>query len=154
MPSLHCWAFCSCCKQGLLFFPCWDFSLRCLLFLWSTGFNSCDIQAQLLYGMWDLPEPGIKLMSNALASRFFFFFFFNWRIISLCIDHRYTSIPSLLNLPPTPLHPLRLSQSTSLSSLCHTANSRWLPALHMVMYMFPCYSLNSTEFLTTGSKVF
>ncbi|KAI4543884.1 hypothetical protein MG293_006678 [Ovis ammon polii] len=31
------------------------------------GFSSCDIQAQLLCGMWDLPEPGIKLMSNALA---------------------------------------------------------------------------------------
>ena len=116
VPSLHCWAFCRCCKQGPLFFPCWDFSLRCLLFLWSTGFSSCDIQAQLLCGMWDLPEPGIKLMSSALASRFFFFFFFNWRIISLqhcldfchtstCIDHRYTYIPSLLNLPPTS-HPI------------------------------------------------
>ena len=49
-----------------------------------------------------------------------------------------TSLPS-----PTPSHPFRLSQSTSLSSLCHTANLHWLSILHMVMYMFPCYPLNS-----------
>ena len=30
----------------------------------------------------------------------------------------------------------RLSQSTSLSSLSHTANSHWLSVLHMVVYMF------------------
>ena len=50
--------------------------------------------------------------------------FFNWRIIALqycvgsChtptwISHRYTYVPSLLNLPPPSLsHPSRLSQST------------------------------------------
>ena len=53
----------------------------------------------------------------------FFFknlFIFNWRIIVLqycvgfChistrISHRYIYIPSILNLPPTPYHPSRLS---------------------------------------------
>ena len=127
----------------------WD---RRLLFLWSTGFNSCDIQAQLLYGMWHLPEPGIKPMSNALASRFIFLFiylFFNWRLITLqycldfchtstCIDYQYTYVPSLP--PPTPSHSLRLSQSTTLSSPCHIANSHWLSVLHALMYKFPCNS--------------
>ena len=40
--------------------------------------------------------------------------------------------------PLTPSHPSRLSQSTGLNSLSHTENSHWL---HIVMYMFSCYSL-------------
>ena len=44
--------------------------------------------------------------------------------------------------PPSPSHPSRLSQSPDLSSLSHTANSHWLSILHMVVYMFPCYSLH------------
>ena len=47
--------------------------------------------------------------------------------------------------PPTPSHPARLTQSAGLSSLSHTANSQWLPILCMVMYMFPSYSLNSSQ---------
>ena len=54
---------------------------------------------------------------------FFNVFIFNWRIINLhycvgfChtstwISHSYTYVPSLLNLPPTPSHPSRLSEST------------------------------------------
>ena len=62
------------------------------------------------------------------------------------IGHRYTYAPSLLNpLPaPTPSPPSRLSQSPSLSSPSHAANSHWLSVLHMVMYTFPCYSLKSS----------
>ena len=69
-----------------------------------------------------------------LASFFFFFFLiFNWRIIALqccagfClttmwISHKYTYIPFLLNLLPTPTNSQtsRLSQSTGLNSLCYT----------------------------------
>ena len=33
--------------------------------------NSCGSQALLLHDMWDLPRPGIKPMSPALAGRFF-----------------------------------------------------------------------------------
>ena len=53
-------------------------------------------------------------------------------------------IPSLLSLPPTltPSQPSRWSQSTRLSSLCYTANSRLLSILHMVTYLYQCYSLN------------
>ena len=33
--------------------------------------NSCSTQAYLLRGMWDLSRAGIKLVSPALAGRFF-----------------------------------------------------------------------------------
>ena len=46
-----------------------------------------------------------------------------------------SSWPSLP--PPTPCHTLKLSQSTYLSSLSHTANSHWLSILHTVVYTFP-----------------
>ena len=49
---------------------------------------------------------------------------------------------SCTHLPSSPAsHPFRWSQSTGLSSLHHAANSHWLSILHMVMYMFQCYSL-------------
>ena len=32
--------------------------------------SSCGIQAQLLHGMWKLPEPGIEPISPALAGGF------------------------------------------------------------------------------------
>ena len=48
----------------------------------------------------------------------------------------YMSAPSWTSLPlPTPSHLSRLSPSTVLSSLHHTANSHWLPILHTVMYV-------------------
>ena len=65
--------------------------------------------------------------------------FLNWRIIALqycagfChastwIPHGiHMSSPSWTSLPsPTQSHPSKLSQSTQLSSLCHTANPHWL----------------------------
>ena len=60
---------------GYSLLQCTGFSLRWLLWLQSMGsshmgFSSCDSQAQLLYGMWDPPGPGIKLVSPALAGRF------------------------------------------------------------------------------------
>ena len=52
------------------------------------------------------------------------------------ISHRYTYVPSLLNLLPslTPFGLSGSSQSTRLSSICHTANFRWPSILYMVMY--------------------
>ena len=49
--------------------------------------------------------------------------------------HRYTYVPSLLNPLPSlsPFHPSRLSQSTELSFLCHTANFYLLSVLPVVM---------------------
>ena len=83
--GLHCctWAFSGCDEQGLLF------SYGALLLivvaslvakhgLWGSwasvvpvrGLSSCSLWAQLLRGMWNLPRPGIKSMSSALAGGF------------------------------------------------------------------------------------
>ena len=86
---------------------------------------------------------------------FFSIFVFNWKIIALqycvgfChmstwISHRYTYVPSLWECPPTPPHPSRLWQIPGLSSPSHAGNSHWLSVFHVVMYMFPCYSLHSS----------
>ena len=52
---------------------CAGFSLSRPLPLWSTGsrrsLSSCGSRAQLLRGMWDLPRPGLKPVSPALAGR-------------------------------------------------------------------------------------
>ena len=83
---------------------------------------------------------------------------FYWKVIALqyCVGfciHQHESVrgthmstPSWTSLPnPTPSHPARLSQSTGLSSLCYTANSHWLSAIHMVIYMFPGYALHPSH---------
>ena len=62
---------------------------------------------------------------------------------STWISHRYTHTPSLLNArPPSPSssHPSGVPQSTGLSSLYHL-----LRILHIVMYLFPCHSPNSSH---------
>ena len=54
----------------------------------------------------------------------------------------HMSPPSWTSLPlPSPSHPSRLLQSPALNALSHRANSHWLSILHMVIYMFPFYSL-------------
>ena len=61
--------------------------------------------------------------------------------------------PSWISLPlPTPSHPSRLSQSPSLSSLLLFSNFHWLSILHMVMCMFPWYSMN--PFISWTSYLF
>ena len=35
------------------------------------GLSSCDAQASLLHGMWDLPGSGIEPLSPSLVDRFF-----------------------------------------------------------------------------------
>ena len=49
--------------------------------------------------------------------------------------------------PPSPAasHLSRLSQSTRLSSMHHTASSPWLSTLHMTMYMFGSISLHWSQ---------
>ena len=61
----------------------------------------------------------------------------------------HRSPPSLTSLPSAQSHPSRLSQRNGLSPLHHTANSHWLPILHMVMYNFPCYSLSPSHSVST-----
>ena len=56
----------------------------------------------------------------------------------------HMSHPSCTLLPPlSPLHPSRLSQSTSFGFPYNTANSHWFSVLGMVMCIFQCFSLKS-----------
>ena len=74
-------------SRGYSLLWCTGFALQWLLLLWSmgsrrTGFSSCgsraqecrlsscDARAQLLRGLWDLPRPGLKPVSPALAGGF------------------------------------------------------------------------------------
>ena len=122
--------------------------------------NMCPLIIVLLHPLWDwfgrVSWIGIidvltkHTGAFSLAPLFFFVnvFSFHWRIIALpcCFghtSHRYTYVPFLP--PPIPSHPARLSQSTSLSSLYHTANSHRLFVLHVVTCMFPCSSLSASH---------
>ena len=57
----HCGGF-SCCRA-------WALGARASVVV-AHGLSSCGARALLLRGMWDLPGPGIKPMSPALAGRF------------------------------------------------------------------------------------
>ena len=50
---------------------------------------------------------------------------------------------SWISLPHNPT-PLSCHKASGLRSLHHTANSHWLSTLHIVTYMFQCYSFNSS----------
>ena len=88
----------------------------------------------------------------------------NWRIIplqhcdGLChtstwINHRHTCVPSFLNPLPTSLPAPGGHRGLALGALGHTSNSHWLSVLHMVTYMFQCYSLESSHSLPLCPKV-
>ena len=62
-------------SRGYPSLRCAGFSLRWLLFVAEHGLQACRLSscgagAQLFYGMWDLPRPGIEPMSPALADGF------------------------------------------------------------------------------------
>ena len=68
-------AFSSCSKRGLLFIAVRGplaiaASLVAEHRLQTRRLSSCGARAQLLRGMWDLPRPGLKPVSPALAGRF------------------------------------------------------------------------------------
>ena len=104
---------------------------------------------------WDDQKPA--MWPGKAAFLFFFFNVFNWRIITLqycdgfCHTWVWISIyvfmcPPILNppshLPPHPI-PLGCPRAPALDALLHASNLDWSPVLHMVMYMFQCYSLKS-----------
>ena len=58
----------------------------------------------------------------------------------------YMCPPIWTPLPPPFLpYPSGLSRSTSLGALLHASNLQWSSVLHMVIYMFQCYSLKSSH---------
>ena len=68
-------AFSSCGKQGPLFIAVWGpltvaASLLAEHRLQTCRLSNCGSRAQLLRGMWDLPRPGLKPVSPALAGGF------------------------------------------------------------------------------------
>ena len=74
-----------------------------------------------------------------------------YRIVSVSAIHEHESaigihyVRSLLNLSPTslPIPPLLVVTEHQVWTSCvHTANSHWLSILHVIMYMFLCYSFN------------
>ena len=66
--ALHCGHF-SCC--GVWALGPWHMGFHsCSPLDLELRFSSCGAQAQLLHGMWDLPGPGIELMTPALAGEF------------------------------------------------------------------------------------
>ena len=96
---------------------------------------------------------------NHLYSLFKGIIYFIWMIITLqycdgfChtstrIGHRYTCVsPSILNPFPLPSHPIPLGcpRALALDILLQISNSHWSSILHMVMYMFQCYSFKSSH---------
>ena len=62
-----------------------------------------------------------------------------YNIMLVSAIHEHESAIALHMSPPT--CPSKLSQSSSLSSLSHTANSHWLSILYMVVYIFPYFVL-------------
>ena len=68
-------AFSSCCKRGPLFIVvCGPLTIVASLVaehkLQTRRLSSCGTWALLLHGMWDLPRPGLKSVSPAMAGRF------------------------------------------------------------------------------------
>ena len=72
---------------------------------------------------------------------------------SVCINHRYTCVPSLLKLSPTshPLPPLQVITEPQFE-FPESPYSKFPVAiyLHMLVYMLPCYSLHSSHPLPLG----
>ena len=126
----------------------------------------CSLPGSSIHGIfqarvleWGAVAFSVEVSKVELLLFFLFFFFvllfligwkllYNVLLVSAIHQHESTigihNVPSLLNSLTHPPHPTsRLTQSTKLSSLsCHTVNSHWLSILHMVIYLFPCYSLN------------
>ena len=84
--------------------------------------------------------------------------YFKWRWITLqycggfChtstwISHGCTCIPLSQTLlsPPSLSHPSGCPSAPALSALFHASNLDWSSILHMVIYMFQCYSLKSSH---------
>ena len=71
-PPCLAWAFCGCGQQGLLSHcrargsHCGSLSCGRAQSLGNSGFSIWGTSAEVLYGMWNLPGPGIEPVSSAL----------------------------------------------------------------------------------------
>ena len=99
-------------------------------------------------------------MTKWLTYTFFFFSFIyiHWRLITLqycscfChtliwISHGFTCVPHPeppFHFPPHPI-PQGLPSAPALSTLSHASSLDWWSILHIIIYMFQCYSLKSSH---------
>jgi len=134
-------------------------------------------QARILSGLpfpspGNLPDPGIEPMSSycirvpfSTSGPTLVFFFisiklFYWRIITLqyCdgFCHTSTWISCAFHVSPNPetpshlpphLIPLGCPRALALGALLHASNLHWSSVLHIVIYIFQCYSLKSNHSL-------
>ena len=113
-----------------------------------------DWEESSLYRLHKYYPSSIYVISNL----FIYFYYFNWRLITLqycggfChtfmwISHGCTCVPHPdppSYLPPHP-NPQSHPNAPALSTLCHASNLDWWSISHMVIYMFQCYSLESSH---------
>ena len=124
--------------------------------------------------MWNLPRPGIEPVFPALASEFLTtgppgksrltspvlefhiseitqFFVSGLLLLGIMfLRFSYTVVCIVVppsQLPPQPT-PLGCPGAPVLGSLCHTVNSHWLSNLHMIIYLFHCYSFKQSHLLS------
>ena len=129
----------------------WDVKVFSLFFNWVARFLveflKCFFFFSFLY-IW-----GAALHQMCSFSFSFFQLEGNYLAYCDCFVHHHESVIGIHtsplswnSLPPlSPSHHSKLSQSTHMGSLIHTANPHLLSILHMVMYVFQCYSLKSSH---------
>ena len=97
------------------------------------------------------------ILTEIIPSLFFQCIYFNWSIITLqycdgfChtstwISHEQACVPpswTPSQIPPHPI-PLGCARSPALGALLLASNLHWSFILHVVIYMFQCYSLKSS----------
>ena len=109
---------------------------------------------------WEVQAPTLSLLMSqeSEGGGQGFFLFFNWRLITLqyyggfChtstwINHRYKCVPHpdpLSHLPPHPI-PQGHPSAPALSTLDWQLNLDWQSVSHMIIYMFQCRSLKSSQ---------
>ena len=112
-------------------------------------------------GEHDFPWDQGNRPHSGRSFSFFKLIYFSWRKITLQYCNGYelvmgTHIPPILNAPPTflPTPSLWVVSECQLWEL-HALNLHWSSILHMIIYMFKCYSLKSSHpfFLPQSPKV-
>ena len=111
--------------------------------LWSSGYSmipACTANAREDYRIF----PSGRDLRYFLKSGYNCCVGFCYRTKWISHIYVHVSPPSRASLPPClPFHPTRSSQSTKLSSLCHTAASGNLSILHVVVCLCQTSSPNS-----------
>ena len=74
-----------------------------------------------------------------------------YNIVMVFVTHHHESATGIHMFPPScipllspsPTHLYRSDRAPALGALLHASNLHWSSILHMVIYMFQCYSLKS-----------